>query len=305
MTYSMEADLGAIGNLKSPIIVVSGTYGSAKPYQELLNGQPIGAAVTKTITKAPKPGNPQPRILEGKGWIINSIGLENPGIEAFVEHFEEEYATASYPLILSISGESVQEFCYLAEKVEPLSTPIALELNLSCPNVDDEGLAFGLKRERITEVVTECRKISRFPLIAKFSPFQAIDASFAIAAYKAGVSAISLINTMPAMKLDIRRFRSALGFLSGGMSGPALKPIALKMVYEISRSVPIPVIGMGGISCGEDAIEFLMAGAKAIGIGTANLVDPTVHTAVYSDIRSFIEENRLCSIRDIPKLLRR
>ncbi len=300
----METDLGSIGKLKSPILIPSGTFGAAKPYLELLKSQPIGAAVTKTVTRLPKIGNPPPRIYEGNGWILNSIGLENPGIDAFIESFEREYASVNFPLIISISGDSVEEFRGLAEKAEALKTPIALELNLSCPNVDDEGLAFGLKKERIAEVVSECRKISRFPLIAKLSPFQAIDASFAVTAYEAGVAAISLINTVPAMKLDIRRFRSALGFLSGGMSGPALKPIALKMVYEISRSIPIPVIGIGGISCGEDAIEFLIAGARAIGIGTANLINPTVHRGVYSAIVTFLEENRLSSIRDIPRLLK-
>jgi dihydroorotate dehydrogenase (NAD+) catalytic subunit len=298
----METDLGPIGLLKSPILIASGTFGVSEPYLELLKDQPIGAAVTKTVTRLPKIGNPQPRILEGKGWIINSIGLENPGIDAFIENFDREYASVQFPLIISITGDSVEDFCFLAEKVATLKSPIALELNLSCPNVDDEGLAFGLKKERIREVIMQCVRMSRFPLIAKLSPFQAIDSSFAVTAYKAGVSAISLINTVPAMQLDIHRFRSALGFLSGGMSGPAVKPIALKMVYEISRSVPIPVIGMGGISCGDDAIEFLMAGASAIGIGTTNLTDPTLHTSIYSTIERFLEKNRLRTVREIPKL---
>ncbi len=304
MLCDFPTDLGALGILKSPILISSGTFGTPNPYLELLNDQPIGAVVTKTITHSPKPGNPQPRLREGSLWLINSIGLENPGIDSFVHQYAQIYGEVSFPVIVSISGHSVDEFSAMVKKLNALDGPIAIELNLSCPNVDNEGLAFGMHKDRMGKVVEQSVQLSRFPIIAKLSPFQAVDTSFAEAACRAGASAISLINTIPAMSFDIHRFRSSLGTLSGGMSGPAIKPIALKMVYEISRFVDIPVIGMGGIACADDAIEFLMAGAKAISIGTMNLVNPELPMSIGSGIASFLKRHKLKGISDISKQLK-
>ncbi len=304
MLCDFPTDLGDLGILKSPIIISSGTFGIPIPYLELLNDQPIGAVVTKTITYSPKQGNPQPRLREGSLWLINSIGLENPGIDSFVDRYDQIYGEVSFPVIVSISGHSVDEFCVMVKKLNALNGPIAIELNLSCPNVDNEGLAFGMQTDRMGEVVKQSAKLSLFPIIAKLSPFQAIDHSFAEAACLAGASAISLINTIPAMSLDINRFRSSLGTLSGGMSGPAVKPISLKMVYEISRFVDIPVIGMGGIAYADDAIEYLMVGARAIGIGTMNLVNPELPTSILSGIASFIKRHKLKDITDISRQLK-
>jgi len=283
-------------------MISSGTFGVAKPYMELLRGQPVGAVVTKTITLNPKAGNPQPRIYEGPCYLINSIGLENQGVDRFVDFYNDEYGEIGFPVIVSISGNSVDEFVTIARKLNSIDGLLGLELNLSCPNVDGEGLAFGSVPERIGEVVKACGSCSRFPLIAKLSPFQAIDDSFALAAARAGAAAISLINTVPAMVLDIHRFRPATGALSGGMSGPAVKPIALKMIYEISRSVDIPVIGMGGIASGEDAIEFLMAGTRAISIGTMNMVDPSLPGQIMGKIAGFMERH---DIENLPEISRR
>ena len=302
MICDHSVELGAIGSLASPIMISSGTFGVAKPYMELLRGQPVGAVVTKTITLNPKAGNPQPRIYEGPCYLINSIGLENQGVDRFVDFYNDEYGEIGFPVIVSISGNSVDEFVTIARKLNSIDGLLGLELNLSCPNVDGEGLAFGSVPERIGEVVKACGSCSRFPLIAKLSPFQAIDDSFALAAARAGAAAISLINTVPAMVLDIHRFRPATGALSGGMSGPAVKPIALKMIYEISRSVDIPVIGMGGIASGEDAIEFLMAGARAISIGTMNMVDPSLPGQIMGKIAGFMERH---DIENLPEISRR
>ncbi|HOY26446.1 MAG TPA: dihydroorotate dehydrogenase [Mesotoga sp.] len=302
MIYDHSVELGAIGSLASPVMISSGTFGVAKPYMELLRGQPVGAVVTKTITLNPKAGNPQPRIYEGPCYLINSIGLENQGVDRFVDFYNDEYGEIGFPVIVSISGNSVDEFVTIARKLNSIDGLLGLELNLSCPNVDGEGLAFGSVPERIGEVVKACGSCSRFPLIAKLSPFQAIDDSFALAAARAGAAAISLINTVPAMVLDIHRFRPATGALSGGMSGPAVKPIALKMIYEISRSVDIPVIGMGGIASGEDAIEFLMAGARAISIGTMNMVDPSLPGQIMGKIAGFMERH---DIENLPEISRR
>ncbi|HOI63509.1 MAG TPA: dihydroorotate dehydrogenase [Mesotoga sp.] len=302
MIYDHSVELGAIGSLASPVMISSGTFGVAKPYMELLRGQPVGAVVTKTITLNPKAGNPQPRIYEGPCYLINSIGLENQGVDRFVNFYNDEYGEIGFPVIVSISGNSVDEFVTIARKLNSIDGLLGLELNLSCPNVDGEGLAFGSVPERIGEVVKACGSCSRFPLIAKLSPFQAIDDSFALAAARAGAAAISLINTVPAMVLDIHRFRPATGALSGGMSGPAVKPIALKMIYEISRSVDIPVIGMGGIASGEDAIEFLMAGARAISIGTMNMVDPSLPGQIMGKIAGFMERH---DIENLPEISRR
>lgn len=302
MICDHSVELGAIGSLASPVMISSGTFGVAKPYMELLRGQPVGAVVTKTITLNPKAGNPQPRIYEGPCYLINSIGLENQGVDRFVDFYNDEYGEIGFPVIVSISGNSVDEFVTIARKLNSIDGLLGLELNLSCPNVDGEGLAFGSVPERIGEVVKACGSCSRFPLIAKLSPFQAIDDSFALAAARAGAAAISLINTVPAMVLDIHRFRPATGALSGGMSGPAVKPIALKMIYEISRSVDIPVIGMGGIASGEDAIEFLMAGARAISIGTMNMVDPSLPGQIMGKIDGFMERH---DIENLPEISRR
>ena len=302
MIYDHSVELGAIGNLESPVMISSGTFGVARPYMELLRGQPVGAVVTKTITLNSKIGNPQPRIYEGPSYLINSIGLENQGVDRFVDFYNDEYGEIGFPVIVSISGNSVDEFVTIARKLNSIDGLLGLELNLSCPNVDGEGLAFGSVPERIGEVVKACGSCSRFPLIAKLSPFQAIDDSFALAAARAGAAAISLINTVPAMVLDIHRFRPATGALSGGMSGPAVKPIALKMIYEISRSVDIPVIGMGGIASGEDAIEFLMAGARAISIGTMNMVDPSLPGQIMGKIAGFMERH---DIENLPEISRR
>ncbi|HQC56658.1 MAG TPA: dihydroorotate dehydrogenase [Mesotoga sp.] len=302
MICDHSVELGTIGSLASPVMISSGTFGVAKPYMELLRGQPVGAVVTKTITLNPKAGNPQPRIYEGPCYLINSIGLENQGVDRFVDFYNDEYGEIGFPVIVSISGNSVDEFVTIARKLNSIDGLLGLELNLSCPNVDGEGLAFGSVPERIGEVVKACGSCSRFPLIAKLSPFQAIDDSFALAAARAGAAAISLINTVPAMVLDIHRFRPATGALSGGMSGPAVKPIALKMIYEISRSVDIPVIGMGGIASGEDAIEFLMAGARAISIGTMNMVDPSLPGQIMGKIAGFMERH---DIENLPEISRR
>ncbi len=304
MIYDYSVELGSMGRLKSPIMISSGTFGVAKPYMDLLCEQPIGAVVTKTITLNSKTGNSQPRVYEGPSYLINSIGLENHGVDRFVDCYNDEYGEIGFPVIVSISGNSVDEFATIAEKLNTLEGPLGLELNLSCPNVDSEGLAFGSVPKRIGEVVEACGSCSRFPLIAKLSPFQAIDESFAVVAERAGAAAISLINTVPAMVLDIHRFRSAIGALSGGMSGPAVKPIALKMVFEISRSVNIPVIGMGGIASGEDAIEFLMAGARAVSIGTMNMVDPSLPGQIMGKISDFMKLHDIESLTEISRRFR-
>ena len=188
MICDHSVELGAIGSLASPVMISSGTFGVAKPYMELLRGQPVGAVVTKTITLNPKAGNPQPRIYEGPCYLINSIGLENQGVDRFVDFYNDEYGEIGFPVIVSISGNSVDEFVTIARKLNSIDGLLGLELNLSCPNVDGEGLAFGSVPERIGEVVKACGSCSRFPLIAKLSPFQAIDDSFALAAARAQVA---------------------------------------------------------------------------------------------------------------------
>lgn len=301
MKCNLRADLGLIGILRTPIIISSGTFGLSKPYFDLLESEYVGAVVTKTITLNPKAGNAQPRILEGPSSMINSIGLENPGVLSFIEEYKDGYGKLEIPVIVSISGNSVSEFVEIADRLNEIDGAAAIELNLSCPNVDSEGLSFGSSPERIGNVVSECSKTSKYPLIAKLSPFQSIDASFARSAEMAGASAISLINTVPVMKIDINRFRSALGALSGGMSGPAIKPIAIKMIYEISRKVNLPLIGMGGISSGEDAVEFIMAGAGAISIGTMNMVNPALPKSIVEFIDNFMKIHSLSGIHEITQ----
>ena len=301
MSFDFKINLGKIAELNSPILISSGTFGLSEPYLDLIQDQKIGAVVTKTVTLEPKKGNTQPRIYEGKNFMINSIGLENSGVDQFVKTFEKDYSEIAYPIIISISGNDEKEYIDIIKKIKKLKKPIAIELNLSCPNVNSEGLASATDLKIFGKTISQCSKISDLPIITKLSPFQCINSSYAEVAENNGALAISMINTVPAMILDTENFSPFLGNITGGMSGPAIKPIALKMVYEISKKVKIPTIGMGGISNFKDVLDFLMVGASAVSIGTMNLVDPELPNEILKGIDKFLVEHQIEKIEELQQ----
>ena len=302
MNFDYKTELKKIATLKSPIIISSGTFGTSGAYLDLIKNQNIGAVVTKTITMEAKSGNPQPRIFEGRNFIVNSIGLENNGVDDFVINFDKNYKNIPFPIIVSISGNDESEYVKIIKKINELNSPIAVELNLSCPNVNSEGLASAMNLKSFGKTVLNCSRVSKFPIITKLSPFQCINTVYAETAEKNGTTAISLINTVPAMAIDTENMRPFLGNTVGGMSGPAIKPIALKMAHEIYKSVTVPIIGMGGISNYRDALDFLMVGATAVSIGTMNLVDPELPNKILENIDNFFTKK---NIRDFDELKKR
>ena len=259
--------------LKNPVMTASGTFGSGAEYSEFVDLNQLGAVVTKGVANVPWPGNPTPRIAETYGGMLNAIGLQNPGIDVFCERdipFLKKYDTK---IIVNVCGKSTEDYCEVVERLadEPIDM---LEINISCPNVKEGGIAFGQDPKAVEAITREVKKYAKQPVIMKLSPNVTDITEMAKAAEAAGSDAISLINTITGMKIDIHRRRFALANKTGGMSGPAIKPIAVRMVYQASHAVKIPVIGMGGIATGEDAVEFLLAGASAVSVGAMNFVNP-------------------------------
>lgn len=289
-----------IGNLelKNPIITSSGTFGFGREYEEYYDINKLGAITTSGITLLPRRGNPPPRIVETTGGIINSVGLENPGLEAFIRDELPYLERLTLPTIVNISGNTIEEYGYMAEKLRDSGVE-ALEVNVSCPNVKEGGLHFGTHPQSIYEVTTRVRKSWYRTLIIKLSPNVSDIVEIGLAAQEGGADSISLINTLAAMDIDIYNKRPLLGNKVGGLSGPAILPIALKMVYELAKAVDIPIIGMGGIMTGEDGIKFLLAGATVISIGTANFIDPLAPLNILKDIEEYMYENQYKKMSDI------
>ena len=268
----LETNIAGI-KIKSPIMTASGTFGFGLEYKDFLDLNQIGAIVVKGTTLEPKPGNKGRRIAETPMGMLNSIGLENPGVEKFINDILPEISNYDVPIIVNISGNTVDEYKKLAEKLNNTSIS-ALEVNISCPNVTQGGIAFGVCPESAQEVVKGVKESTDKPVIVKLSPNVTDIVAMAKAVEEAKADAISLINTLIGMAIDIKTQKPVLGNIIGGLSGPAVKPVALRMVWQVAGAVNIPVIGMGGITCAEDAIEFFLAGADAIAIGTYNFVNP-------------------------------
>jgi dihydroorotate dehydrogenase (NAD+) catalytic subunit len=272
----------------NPVIMASGTYGFGKEYSEYLDLNALGGISVKGLTLKERKGNPSPRIAETPAGILNSVGLQNPGVEAFTLHdlpFLKKFDTK---IIANIAGNTIEEYCQMAEILGDTAID-AIELNVSCPNVKAGGLAFGTSPKLIEEITSTVKKYCKQPLIVKLTPNVADIKSMALAAEAAGADGISLINTILGMAIDIHKRKPILANNFGGLSGPAVKPIAVRMVYEAAHTVKIPVIGMGGISSSEDAIEFLLAGATAVMVGTANFVNPIVPIDILNGIEDYLK----------------
>ena len=298
MTPNLSVDLCGV-TLKNPVMVASGTFGSGEEFSEFLDLNRLGAVVTKGVASIPWPGNPTPRICETPSGMLNAIGLQNAGYEVFAKRdlkFLEKYDTK---VIVNVCGHSAEEYIDCVEKLSAESRPDLLEINISCPNVKEGGIAFGTSPGGVEKITAAVKKAARQPVIMKLSPNVTDIAEIAKAAEAGGADGLSMINTLTGMKIDIRRRTFALANRTGGLSGPAIHPVAVRMVWQCAQAVKIPIIGMGGIASAEDALEMIMAGASAVSVGTANFHDQTVTVQIIDGIQQYLEENNIKDIREL------
>ena len=284
--------------LKNPVMTASGTFGSGMEYGEFVDLNRLGAVVTKGVANVPWEGNPTPRVAEVYGGMLNAIGLQNPGIDVFMERdlpFLNQYDTK---VIVNVCGKTVEDYIEVVEKLSDSSADM-LEINVSCPNVKEGAIAFGQKPEALYGITEEIKKHAKQPVIMKLSPNVTDIAEMAKVAEAAGADAISLINTITGMKIDIEKRRFVLANKTGGMSGPAIKPIAVRMVYQAAHAVSIPVIGMGGIATAEDAVEFLLAGASAVSVGAMNFVNPSATVEIVEGIEDYMKRTGVSDVKEL------
>lgn len=285
--------------LKNPVMTASGTFGSGMEYSEFVDLSRLGAVVTKGVANVAWPGNPVPRVAEVYGGMLNAIGLQNPGIDVFLERdipFLQQYDTK---IIVNVCGHTEDEYLAVVERLQ--DAPIdMMEINISCPNVKAGCLAFGQNAKGIEKLTGEIKRIAKQPIIMKLTPNVTDIAEMALAAEAGGADAVSLINTLTGMKIDVNRRSFVLANKTGGMSGPAVKPVAVRMVYQVAQAVKIPIIGMGGIRTAEDALEFILAGATAVSVGTANFIDPMTTVKVVEGIEAYMQKY---GVKDIHELI--
>ena len=297
LAYDMTVNIAGI-TFKNPVTTASGTFGSGMEYCDYVDLSRLGAVTTKGVSTIPWPGNPTPRVAETYGGMLNAIGLQNPGVDVFLQRdlpFLKSYDTR---IIVNVVGKTAKEYCEVAERLSDYDVDM-LEINISCPNVKEGGIAFGQDPHRVEAITSQVKKYSRKPIIIKLSPNVTDIAAIAKAAEEGGADAISLINTLTGMKIDIERKAFVLANKIGGLSGPAIKPIAVRMVYQAANAVQIPVIGMGGIMNGEDALEFIMAGATMVAVGTANFINPRAAEEVVDTIEAYMVKNKVKDIKDL------
>ena len=285
--------------LANPVMTASGTFGYGIEYSELIDIQRLGAIVCKCTTLKPREGNPQPRLVETASGVLNSVGLENIGIEAVIKEKAPIWAKWQVPVIVNIARETVDEYKKLAARLDGISGVHGIEVNISCPNVASGGMEFGTNPKAAAKVTAAVKKVSSLPVIVKLSPNVVDIGEIASAVCEAGADAITLINTVCGMAININERRPYLGNIVGGLSGPAIKPIALYAVYAVAGIVSIPIIGCGGISCADDALEFLMAGASAVQVGTANMTSPQTALDVLNGIERFMAKENIQSLKTI------
>ena len=285
---------------KNPVMTASGTFGSGMEYSDFVDLNKLGAVVTKGVANVPWPGNPTPRVAETYGGMLNAIGLQNPGIDVFIERDLAFLKNYDSKVIVNVCGKSVEDYIEVVEKLGDQDNVAMLEINVSCPNVKEGAIAFGQKADALMHITSEIKKKAKQPVIMKLSPNVTDIAEMAKAAEAAGADAISLINTITGMKIDINRRKFALANKTGGLSGPAIKPVAVRMVYQAANAVKIPIIGMGGIASAEDALEFIMAGATAVSVGAMNFVNPYTTVETIEGIEAFMKKNQ---VEDINSLI--
>ena len=299
MNVNMEVALAGV-TLKNPVMTASGTFGSGQEYSEFVDLNQLGAVVTKGVANVPWQGNPAPRIAETYGGMMNAVGLQNPGIDVFCERdipFLKQYDTK---LIVNVCGHTEAEYVEVVERLASELDVAMLEINVSCPNVKEGGIAFGQKPDALEAITKAVKKVAKQPVIMKLSPNVTDITEMAKAAEAGGADCLSLINTLTGMKIDVDRRCFALANKTGGLSGPAIKPVAVRMVYQVAQAVKLPIIGMGGILTAEDALEFILAGATAVSIGTANFVNPDATIQVIEGIKAYMLNY---GVNDISELI--
>lgn len=294
---NLSVDFAGV-TMKNPVTTASGTFGSGAEYGEYVDLNRLGAVTTKGVANVPWPGNPTPRVCETYGGMLNAIGLQNPGIDVFVERdipYLKQYDTR---IIVNVCGHTTEEYLEVVERLADQDVDL-LEINISCPNVKEGGIAFGQNPKLVEQITAEIKKKAKQPVIMKLSPNVTDITETAKAAEAGGADALSLINTLTGMKIDINRRQFALANQTGGMSGPAVKPVAVRMVYQVAHAVKLPVLGMGGIRTAEDALEFIMAGASMVAVGTANFNNPTATVDVIEGIERFMKEHHVEDIHEL------
>jgi dihydroorotate dehydrogenase (NAD+) catalytic subunit len=294
----LRVDIGSL-MLRNPVLTASGTFGYAREFEELVNLHRLGGVIVKGISLEPRPGNPPQRIVETACGMLNAIGLQNVGVEQFIVQKMEYLRHLQTPVIVNILGDSVEEYREIAARLAGVEGIAALEVNISCPNVKKGGVAFGTDPLMAAAATSAVKQAADVPVMVKLSPNVSDIAAIARAVEDAGADSISLINTLIGMAIDLESRKPVLANVIGGLSGPAIKPVALRMVFEVARSVQIPVIGIGGIESGEDALEFMLAGATAVQIGTANFINPKVSEEVVDSIGDYVQNQGLSSVREL------
>lgn len=289
--------------LKNPVMTASGTFGYGEEYADFIDLSQLGGILVKGTTLNHREGNPYPRMAETPSGMLNAVGLQNKGIDYFVETIYPRIKDVDTNIIVNVSGSTIEDYCAVAEKVNALENIPAIELNVSCPNVKQGGMAFGVTCAGIEQVVSAVRKVYHKHLMVKLSPNVTNIADLALSAEASGADSVSLINTLLGMAIDAETRRPKLSTVTGGLSGACVKPVALRMVWQVSKAVKIPVIGLGGISSASDAIEFMLAGASAIEIGTANFIDPAVSVKVAQGIVEYCERHGIANVSDLTGAL--
>lgn len=284
--------------LKNPVMTASGTFGSGMEYAEFVDLNKLGAVVTKGVANVPWEGNPTPRVAEVYGGMLNAIGLQNPGVDVFIERdipFLQQYDTK---IIVNVCGKSAADYCAVVERLSDTAVDM-LEINISCPNVKEGGIAFGQDARSVEAITKEVKKYAAQPVIMKLSPNVTDITEMAKAAEAGGADVLSLINTLTGMKIDIKNRRFALANRTGGLSGPAVHPVAVRMVYQTAQAVSLPIIGMGGIATAEDAIEMMLAGAAAVSVGTANFRNPAAAEEILDGMQAYLNEQKIEDINEL------
>ena len=295
---SLEVNVAGI-RMKTPVMVASGTFGYGSEYADFVDLNRLGAIVVKGITSVPWHGNPMPRIIETPSGMLNAIGLQNVGVDGFISEKLPYLRDFDVPVVVNICGETLDEYIEVTEKLDAAEGIAAVELNISCPNLDCGGMSFGVDPRLASELVGSVRTKTGLPLLVKLSPNVTDIAEIARAIEDAGADGLSVINTLLGMAIDAKTRRPQLANLTGGLSGPAIKPVALRMVWQVYNAVKIPIVGMGGITTGEDAVEFFIAGASAVAIGTANFVNPRASLDVTNGIQEYLENHEFDSVKEL------
>lgn len=298
MSNPLAVQLGSL-SLQNPVMPASGCFGYGQEFARLYDLSQLGAIVVKATTPQPTQGNPTPRVAETPAGMLNAIGLQNPGLEVVCQQLLPPLVPLGIPIIVNIAGASIADYIEVAQVVSQVPGVAALELNISCPNVKQGGLAFGADPDTAATVTREVKAVSAVPVFVKLSPNVTDIVAIATAVEAAGADGLSLINTLLGMAIDIRRRQPILGNIVGGLSGPAVKPVALRLVHQVYQAVSIPIIGMGGITCAEDVIEFMLAGARAIAVGTANFVNPYILPKIIADLPPLLTELGVSSITEL------